>query len=121
MHAVAMMPTFLRDVADQGLSEEALTEIVNYMARHPMAGDVMPGTGGARKVRVAGRGKGKSGGYRLIAYYGAEDVPVFLLVLFSKGERENLSKDERNALKTELSTVVANYRASVKRKVRRTG
>ena len=121
MHTVVAMPSFLRDVADQGLSEEGLSEIVNYMARHPMAGDLMPGTGGARKVRVAGRGKGKSGGYRLISYYGAEDVPVFLLVLFSKSDRSNLSRDECNAIKVELSTVVAEYRASVKRKVRRFG
>jgi hypothetical protein len=119
MHTVVAMPAFLRDVAEQGLSEGALSEIVSYMARRPMAGDLMPGTGGARKVRVKGRGKGKSGGYRLIAYYGAEDVPVFLLVLFSKGDRDNLSREECNAIKAELSTVVDNYRASVRRKVRR--
>jgi hypothetical protein len=104
----------LRDAAEQGLSE-----IVNYMARHPMVGDLMPGTGGARKVRVRGRGKGKSGGYRLISYYGAADVPVFLHVLFSKGDRDNLSMEECNAIKAEPTTVVDNYRGSVMRKVRR--
>jgi mRNA-degrading endonuclease RelE of RelBE toxin-antitoxin system len=51
------------------------------------------------KVRLAGRGKGKSGGYRLITYYGTEDVPVFLLALFSKGDRANLSVGECNAIK----------------------
>jgi len=121
MHTVVAMPSFLRDVEDQGLSEEALAEIEDHMARHPTAGDLMPGTGGARKIRLRGRGKGKSGGYRLIAYYGAEDVPVFLLVLFSKGDRANLSPGECNAIKAELSAVVAAYRASVKRKVRRIG
>jgi hypothetical protein len=62
------------------------------MAANPDAGDVMPGTGGARKVRFAGRGKGKSGGYRVITFYGADDIPVFLLDVYSKDAQANLSK-----------------------------
>ena len=54
------------------------------------------GTGGARKVRFAGRGKGKSG-YRLITLYSGGDVPVFLLTMFAKGERSDMSKAEHNA------------------------
>lgn len=79
----------------------------------------MPGTGGARKIRIAGRGKGKSGGYRVVTYYGGEDVPVFLLVLFSKGERSNLSQDDRNELKSILAGLADEYRASIKRKAKR--
>ncbi len=62
----------------------------------------MPGTGGARKVRVAGRGKGKSGGYRVVTYYRRIDVPILMLALI-EGERANLSKAERNALRKRLS------------------
>ena len=47
---------------------------------------------------LAGRGKGKSGGYRLITYFGGADAPVYLLTVFSKGERDNLTKAERNML-----------------------
>jgi hypothetical protein len=83
----------------------------------PRAGDLMPGTGGARKVRVAGRGKGKSDGYRVVTYYAAEDVPVFMLAVISKGERANLSKAERNQLRAELRGLAADYRASVRAKV----
>ena len=74
-------------------------------------------TGGARKVRFAGRGKGKSGGYRVVTYFAGEDIPVFLLALFSKGERENLSKAERNALRKELAGIAADYRALVRARV----
>jgi hypothetical protein len=48
---------------------------------------LIPGTGGARKVRFAGRGKGKSGGYRVITFYSGPEVPVFLITLFAKGRR----------------------------------
>lgn len=81
----------------------------------------MPGTGGARKVRFAGRGKGKSGGYRVITYYAADDVPVFLLDLFAKGDKVNVTKAERNELREILSTLVADYRESVKDKVQELG
>ena len=58
----------------------------------------MPGCGGARKLRVAKPGKGKSGGYRVITYFGGEEVPVFLLTVFGKNEKANLTQAERNAL-----------------------
>ncbi len=119
MHVVIETATFLADARRAGLSEEAQTKIVDYVSRHPLAGDPMPGTGGARKVRIAGRGKGKSGGYRVVTYYGGEDVPVFLLVLFSKGDRANLSQAERNELRSILGGLAADYRARVKRKMRR--
>ena len=68
------------------------------VASNPLAGDEIRGTGGCRKVRIAGRGKGKSGGYRVIFYYGGLDVPVFLVTVFSKGQRADLTQRERNAL-----------------------
>ena len=62
-------------------------------------------------MRVAGRGKGKSGGYRAVTFYSGEELPVFLITLFSKGERSNLSKADRNdlaALTHELKTAYRN-------------
>ena len=75
-----------------------MTAAVDLIAANPSAGDIMQGAGGCRKVRVAGKGRGKSGGYRVITYYAAIDFPVFLLTVFSKGDRASLSKGERNAL-----------------------
>lgn len=83
-----------------------------------MAGDVIPGTGGARKVRFAGRGKGASGGYRVITFYTGPDLPVFLITLFGKGERVDLTQAERNAIKRELAGLAEDYRRGVAGHVR---
>ncbi len=69
VHAVLETRTFLRDVAQNGMSEDQHERIVRRIAENPRHGDVIPGTGGARKVRFAGRGKGKSGGYRVVTYF----------------------------------------------------
>jgi hypothetical protein len=71
----------------------------------------------ARKFRLAARGKGKSGGYRIVTFYAAADVPVFLLDLFVKGEKVNLSKAERNELKGILATLADEWRSSAKAKI----
>ncbi len=84
-----------------------------------MAGDLIPGTGGARKIRFGAKGKGKSGGYRVITYYAAEDVPVFLLALVSKAQRADISQADRNALRQILGTLADEYRAGIRAKVRR--
>lgn len=75
-------------------------------------GDVIPGTGGARKVRFVGRGKGKSGGFRVITYFAGTDLPVFLLTLFAKGERVDLTQAERNEMRRELAGLADDYRGS---------
>ena len=54
----------------QTMSEDEMTAAVDFVAADPEAGDVMQGTGGVRKARLAGRGKGKSGGYRIVWYFG---------------------------------------------------
>jgi hypothetical protein len=84
MHGIIETPTFLKDAADAGLSEEERLEIAASIAKEPTQGDLMKGTGGVRKVRFAGRGKGKSGGYRVVTYFAGRDVPVLLLGLINK-------------------------------------
>ena len=80
------------------MTEDEMTALVDYLAANPMAGDEMSGTGGCRKLRWAGRGKGKSGGYRTITFYSGEMCPVYLITMFGKDEKANLTKAERNAL-----------------------
>ncbi len=87
MHSAVQTPAFLADAKDAGIGTQEREAIVNSLSANPSAGVVTKGTGGARKVRFAGRGKGKRGGYRIITYYGGEDLPVFLLNVFSKGDR----------------------------------
>lgn len=88
--------------------------IATELSENPLLGDVIPGTGGARKFRYAAPGRGKRGGYRVITFYAARDVPVFLLDIFAKGERVNLSKAECNELRATLGTLAEAYRTSVK-------
>ncbi len=72
--------------------------MIDYLSEHPKAGDVIQGTGGIRKLRWSRENKGKSGGVRVIYYYHDERIPLYLLTMFGKSERDNLSKADRNAL-----------------------
>jgi len=118
MQVVIETPDYLADAKTLGLTEDERRSIVDYVAQNPDAGDEMKGTGGARKIRFAGRGKGKSGGYRVVTFFSGKDIPVFLLSIFSKGEKANLSPSERNELKEVLGSIAEAYREGVKRHVK---
>ena len=82
-----------------GLGEEDLRELQGYLLEHPDAGDVVRGTGGVRKVRWARPGRGKSGGIRAIYVDLADREIMWLITVFSKNERTDLSAEERNEIK----------------------
>jgi len=73
-------------------------ELVGYLAYNPTAGDVIPGTGGVRKLRWALEGRGKRGGARVVYFYHDMQMPLYLLTAYAKNERENVSQAEINAL-----------------------
>jgi len=75
-------------------------EFIDFIARNPLAGDVVQGTGGMRKVRwtEARRGRGKRGGTRVMYYYLARDFTLYLLALYSKGDAADLTTRQRNEL-----------------------
>jgi hypothetical protein len=75
-----------------------------------MSGVVMKETGGIRKMRFAIGGRGKSGGVRVVFYYHSDFMPVFLLAVFAKNEKDNLSKAERNILATLVGELVKHFR-----------
>jgi hypothetical protein len=110
MHAVALTHAFVRAAKQAGMTEDEVDGLVDYLAENPTAGVEIAGTGGCRKVRVAGRGRGKSGGYRTITFYTGERFPVFLITVFSKGEQAILSQSERNGLRAITKAIVAEYR-----------
>ncbi len=118
MQTVVETPAFLASARDEGISETERAEMVTFISQKPDAGDVMKGTGGARKVRFAGHGKGKSGGFRVITFFGGEDMPVFLLDVFGKGTAANLSKAEQNELKAILTTLPQKWREAQQRRIR---
>ena len=105
MQTVVETESYLRDARASGITDSERLQIVDFIGANPDAGKEIRGTGGARKVRFAGKGKGKSGGYRVITFYSGQDIPVFLLNVFAKNEKTDLSQAERNELKTVLAAL----------------
>jgi hypothetical protein len=113
LQSVIETPTFLNDAKAAGMSADERAELVVALADNPEQGDLIPGTGGARKLRFRRPGMGKRGGYRVIYYFGGVDVPVFLLKVYTKGVRADLSKAEQNALRSVLQRLAGDYRDGV--------
>ena len=109
MQTVVETPMYLR-AAEAICSEADREEIVRTVAAYPEAGDLMPGTGGYRKLRFARSGMGKRGGARVVYLYGGEDLPIFLITVYAKSEKGNLSKAEQNALAKMAKSFFADYR-----------
>jgi hypothetical protein len=108
MLTIVELPEFLRR-AEALITEHEKQSIINYLALHPNAGVIMKGTGGIRKLRWATGGKGKSGSIRIVYYFHNESIPLFLLSLFGKSEKSNLSKSERNELAKLAALLIKNY------------
>jgi len=94
---VAELPEYQRR-AGKLLSESERDDIVNYLAAFPGEGDLIRSTGGVRKLRWQRGGRGKSGGVRVIYYFHSARIPLYLLTVFAKNERVDLSQAERNEL-----------------------
>lgn len=88
MRTVAETPIFQRYAADVWSDGERI-EFINWIALHPEAGDVIPGSGGCRKVRWSASGRGKSGGARVI-YFNAVEQTIWLLIVYTKSKFDNL-------------------------------
>ena len=95
---VAETPLFVRQAeAVWDVSERE--SFVDFIAANPEAGDVIPETGGVRKVRWTRPGTGKRGGARVIYFYHDADRPLYLLMVYAKARRENLTPDEKKAVR----------------------
>lgn len=97
LHTVLETSIFSRR-ADALLSTEDRAKLIGTLARDPMAGDVMPGLGGVRKLRFAPKGRGKSGGFRVIYYVLTESQPILALLIYGKNEQGDLSSAQRKVV-----------------------
>lgn len=97
MITVVETNSFIAD-AKACMNDEERATAIKMIAAHPECGDLIPGGGGIRKVRFAIGGKGKSGGVRIIYFFHNERIPVFLLAVFAKNDRANLTQAETNLL-----------------------
>ena len=109
---VVELPTFLRSAAKVWADDER-EEFIDYIARNPEAGAIIPATGGIRKVRWSRQGSGKRGGVRVIYFYHDMENPLFLITLYSKADRGDLSAEEKR--------VFSEYVAVLKRGMRQLG
>lgn len=118
MQTVVETPPFQRSAAQAGMTEDEVVKLIDDLAANPEAGDEIKGTGGCRKVRVAGRGKGKSGGYRVITFFSGTAIPLFLFYAYSKGDRDDLDGKQRNALRSVTKGIVESYRQKPVRRIK---
>ena len=114
LHTVAETHTFQRHARAAGMSNEEIDNLVAFLAENPDAGDEIVGTGGCRKLRWARRGGGKRGGCRTVTFYSGATMPVFLLTVFAKGERADLTQGERNDLRKLTKVVATEYRERIR-------
>ena len=88
------------------LSETEKAELIAYLSVHPGAGVLIKGTGGIRKLRWARSGRGKSGGVRVVYYFHSLGIPLYLLTLFGKNEKDDLSMEEKKFLSRQVRELV---------------
>lgn len=91
------------------MPESDRARLVEFVGANPESGDVIPETGGVRKLRWALPGGGKRGGARVIYFFQSERLPVFLLAIYGKNEKANLSKAERNAMARVVPAIIQGY------------
>jgi hypothetical protein len=94
---IAETHAFMR-AAEKIWSEVELAALVDHLAHHPEDGDVIPGTGGVRKLRWGKAGSGKRGGARVIYFYYQMDCPLYLLLAYAKAQATDLTPDEKKAV-----------------------
>ena len=101
MFTVVETPTFSKLSADYW-SEEEREAFVSWIAANPEAGDVIPRSGGCRKVRWSKAGMGKRGGLRVVHYNQLEDGRIFLLLIYAKGAQDNIAPQVLRKIKEAL-------------------
>jgi hypothetical protein len=108
-HPITVVETsvFLRQ-ADKIWSNEERAALVNHVAHNPEAGDVIPGTGGVRKMRWGRSGSGKRGGARVIYFYYDMDTPLYLLLAYAKAQATDMSADEKKTVAALAATIKGN-------------
>lgn len=107
--SVVETPEFL-STCSRLMGEDERVRLVDYLAYHPMAGDLIPGTGGVRKLRWGLEGRGKRGGARVVYFHHDAGMPLFLLTAFAKNEKADLSQLDRNDFRQLTTVLVAAFK-----------
>ena len=100
--------SFMRQ-AEKIWDEEERNGFVDHIARNPEVGDIIPGTGGIRKIRWSRKGSGKRGGTRVIYFYTHIDAPLYLLMAYAKARQEDMTPDEKKAVTALTAALKASH------------
>ena len=111
-------PAFTRHI-DRYLSDDQYRALQVSLAGNPGVGDLIPGTGGFRKLRWADprRGKGRRGGLRIIYYHFPDDKIIWLMTIYDKNEAADLSPREKKALKAAIDAELSVRHARARKRV----
>ena len=93
-----------------GLTEKDIEDIEDFLLTNPTAGRMIPGTGGVRKVRIRLPNRGKSGGARVVYVDFANYEKMYMLTVYGKGVKENLTQVEKNELNNLVNVLKAESR-----------
>ena len=91
------------------MDDDERAALVDFLAWNPTAGDLIPSTGGVRKLRWGLEGRGKRGGARVIYFHHNTSMPLFALTAYAKNDRADLSQQDRNDFKRLTSLLVAGF------------
>ena len=83
-------------------SEDERLEFISYLSANPKAGEVCPGSGGCRKVRWSREGSGKRGGVRVIYFVAASEQSLWLLLIYSKAQKDNIPAHVLKSIRMEF-------------------
>ena len=109
LQTVVETPEFIKQ-AEYYMDEGDKKNLIDFIAKNPLAGDLIQGTGGARKMRwQVDAHKGKRGGARIIYYYHDKDIPIFLFTAYKKNQKENLNATEKAELRKIINMIVETY------------
>lgn len=109
MQTIVETPIFTRRLNDI-FDEDEKAELINHLADNPLAGVVIPGTNGVRKMRFASSGRGKRGGVRVIYYFLDDTMPLYALLVYPKNVRDDMSPDEKRAISKLVETLKATWK-----------
>jgi hypothetical protein len=98
--------------ADALLTRDERARLITMLAEKPQAGDLVPGLGGIRKLRFAPAGRGKTGAYRVVYFFGGMEIPLVALLIYGKNEQANPAAAQRQA----MLAVVERTKAQIGRK-----
>ena len=100
---------FFQKESQKILGEDEVDKLKNFLSLNPQSGDIIPGLRGIRKMRWQVNQKGKSGGARIIYFFYNTNIPIFLLDIYKKSEKSDLSSKEKKILNDMVDELIESY------------